>query len=93
MKLCADDNKTSEEDETLSDFVVKDVKCLTRSDLVNPRTKCWRVSVPYKFKEYIMTNLAYPMGWSHRPYYPTKQKSKEEFDAEQLAKRNKTSDM
>ena len=87
LKLCADDAKS--ENEALAEFEVKDAKCLTRAELGNPRTKCWRVSVPFKFKDYIMSDLAYPMGWCHRPFYPPKQKSKEETDAEQLAKRNR----
>jgi hypothetical protein len=73
----------------LADFEVKDAKCMTRSEIENPRTKCWRVSVPFKYKEYIMSDLAYPMGWSHRPFYPPKQKTREENEAEQLAKRNR----
>ena len=88
LKLCADDNKTTEGNEALADFAVKDAKCLTRAELENPCIKCWRVSVSFKFKEYILSDLAYPMGWCHRPFYPPKQKSKEDTDAEQLAKRN-----
>ena len=93
LKLCAEDVKTSEGNENLSDFAVKDVKCLTRPEIENPRTKCWRVSVPFRFKDYIMSDLAYPVGWSHRPFYPPKQKSKDELEAEQQAKRLKQNSM
>ena len=93
LKLCADDAKTGEGNEYLADFAVKDAKCLTRPELENPRTKCWRVSVPFKFKEFILSDMAYPMGWCHRPFYPPKQKSKEEIEAEQLAKRAKQNNM
>ena len=93
LKLCAEDAKASEGNENLSDFVVKDVKCLTRPDIENPRTKCWRVSVPFRFKDYIMSDLAYPVGWCHRPFYPPKQKSKEELEAEQQAKKLKQNSM
>ena len=93
LKLCAEDAKASEGNGNLSDFVVKDVKCLTRPDIENPRTKCWRVSVPFRFKDYIMSDLAYPVGWSHRPFYPPKQKSKDELEAEQQAKRLKQNSM
>jgi hypothetical protein len=79
--------------ENLADFAVKDAKCLTRPDIENPRTKCWKVSVPFKFKDYILSDMAYPMGWCHRPFYPPKQKSKEEIEAEQLAKRSKQTAM
>ena len=89
LKLCAEDAKSGEGKEHLADFTVKDVKCMTRSDYENPRTKCWRVSVPFKYKEYILSDMAYPMGWCHRPFYPPRQKSKEELEADQIAKRNR----
>ena len=90
LKLCADDAKSQEGKESLAEFVVKDVKCLTRPEIETPRTKCWKVSVPFSFKEYIMSDLAHPMGWCNRSFYPPKQK-KEVTESEQLAKRNKTS--
>ena len=90
LKLCADDANASQGTLELGDFIVKDVKCLTKPDLENPRTKCWKVSVPLKYREYIMSDLAYPVGCCHWPFYPPKQKSREEREAEQLAKRNKT---
>ena len=93
LKMCADDVKSAEGNEHLSEFNVKNVKCLTRPDIENPRTKCWRVSVPFQYKEYILSDIAYPMGWSHRPFYPPKQKSKEEMDSEQQAKRTKQTTM
>ena len=91
LKLCADDAKSSEGNEALEDFSVKDVKCLTRPEIEHPRTKCWRVAIPFKFKDYIKSDLAFPAGWSHRPFYPPKQRSREE--PEQSAKRNKTNAM
>jgi hypothetical protein len=93
LKMCADDNKSGEDNENLADFAVKDAKFLTRPDIENPRTKCWKESVPFKFKDYILSDMAYPMGWCHRPFYPPKQKSKEEIEAEQLAKRSKQTNM
>ena len=89
LKLCAEDVRNSEGQNELEEFIVKDVKCMTRNDIENPRTKCWRVSVPFKFKEYILSDLAYPMGWCHRPFYPPKQKPKDENEADQIAKRNR----
>ena len=72
---------------------MKDVKCLTRPEIENPRTKCWRVSVPFKYKDYIMSDIAYPMGWSHRPFYPPRQKPRDSIENEQQAKRNRSSEM
>ena len=92
LKLCAEDAKERENNEGLGDFIVKDVKCLTKPEFENPRTNCWRVSVPFKFKEYIMTDLAYPLGWSHRPFYPPRQK-REGTEVGHLAKRNRINAM
>ena len=93
LKLCAEDAKSEEGKENLADFAVKEVKCLTKPEFENPRTKCWKVSVPFRFKEYIMSDMAYPLGWCHRPFYPPKQKSKDEIEAEQIAKRSKQTPM
>ena len=93
LKLCADDIKASEGNEFLADFTVKAAKCLTKPEIENPRTKCWKVSVPFRYKEYIMSDLAYPIGWSHRPWYPPKFKSKEEHESEQQAKRARQNNM
>ena len=93
LKLCADDAKKEAGNEYLEEFAVKQVKCLTRLDIENLRTKCWRVSVPFRYKEYLQSDLAYPLGWCHRPYYPPKQKSKGESESEQRAKRSKEDSM
>ena len=89
LKLCAEDVKSQDGNDGLSEFSVKDVKCLTKPEIENPRTKCWRASVPFRYKDYILSDMAYPMGWCHRPFYPPRQKSKEENEAEQLAKRSR----
>ena len=35
----------------------------------NPRTKCWKVVVPYKFKEMMEKDKMYPTGWCHRKFF------------------------
>ena len=68
MKQCANElpDKT--------DLEILDVKCLTNLDLIpNPRTKCWKLTVPYRFKELMSQDELYPAGWSHRPLYPPRQ--------------------
>ena len=35
----------------------------------NPRTKCWKVSVPYLFKDIMEKDEFFPSGWSHRRWY------------------------
>ena len=50
------------------------VKCLTNLDRdPNPRTKCWRVQVPYSCKSIIENDELYPVGWSHRKFFPARQ--------------------
>ena len=51
------------------DLVVTEAKCLTKPDIVNPRTKCWKVTVPHKFRDYMEKDSAYPKGWSHRKFF------------------------
>ena len=51
----------------------------------NPRTKCWKVEIPYKFKELMEKDEMYPTGWCHRKFFaprrpenPSKQPRKED---------------
>jgi hypothetical protein len=68
MKQCAE--QLSE----MTELEVLEVKCLTNLDLMpNPRTKCWKLTVPYKFKELMAQDELHPAGWSHRPFFPPKQ--------------------
>ena len=50
------------------DLEVLEVKCLT-TGIDNPRTKSWRVKVPYKFKELMEKNELYPEGWTYRKFF------------------------
>ena len=38
----------------------------------NPRTKAWKVTVPYKFKEMMEKDELYPCGWTHRKFHGTR---------------------
>ena len=55
---------------------VLEVVCLTRpsTDGTPLRTKCWKVVVPNKFREHMMRHEAFPMGWSHRRFFPKSNK-------------------
>ena len=55
-------------------FKVLGVKLLTRGD--NPRTKCWKITVPFKFKEIMEKDELYHAGWTHRKFYNPKVSSK-----------------
>ena len=35
----------------------------------NPRTKAWKVTVPFRFKELMEKDELYPCGWSHRRFF------------------------
>ena len=35
----------------------------------NPRSKCWKVRVPYKFKEVMEKDELYHAGWTHRKFF------------------------
>ena len=37
--------------------------------LVNPRTLCWKVVVPYKYKQLMEKDELYPPGWTHRKFF------------------------
>ena len=53
---------------------VHEVKCLNNLDTEpNPRTKCWKISVPYKYKELMERDELYPTGWSHRKFFAPRQ--------------------
>ena len=54
--------------ELQKDLDVLEVKCLT-TGIDNPRTKSWRVKVPYKYKELMEQNELYPEGWTYRKFF------------------------
>ena len=50
---------------------VLEVKCMTNRDKIpNPRTLCWKVTVPNREREYMIKDEAYPEGWAHRRFFP-----------------------
>ena len=59
-------------------LVINEVKCLNNSEVEpNPRTRCWKISVPYAHKELMNDDNLYPAGWSHRIFYPAKRKKQQ----------------
>ena len=48
-------------------MTVLDVECLTKEE--EPRTKCWKVVVPFKFKDLMERDELYPEGWRHRKFF------------------------
>ena len=48
---------------------IEKVQCLTKEQ--DPRTKCWRVVVPYKFKDLMENSQLYPEGWRFREFVGT----------------------
>ena len=45
------------------------VECLTNPDIVDPRTRCWKVAVPFKYKAVMENAELYPQGWRHRKFF------------------------
>ena len=43
-----------------------EAKCMTHIE--NPRTKCWKLTVPNKWRETFRDDSFWPLGWSHRPW-------------------------
>ena len=59
----------------------------------NPRTKCWKVAIPYKFREMMDKDEMYPTGWCHRKFFaprrtdnPSKQPRKEDSVVQEAIK-------
>ena len=51
-------------------FKVINAEILTKDP--NPRTKCWKVSVPYKFKDLMENDELYPAGWRYRKFFASR---------------------
>ena len=50
---------------------VLEVKCMTNKERTpNPRTLCWKVTVPHRERDHMMKDDAYPEGWAHRRFFP-----------------------
>ena len=47
-------------------LVIESIHCLTKEP--DPRTRCWRVVVPHRFKEVMENSLLYPEGWKYREF-------------------------
>ena len=47
-------------------LVIEQVQSLTKEQ--NPRTRCWRVVVPFKFKALMENCMLYPDGWRYREF-------------------------
>jgi hypothetical protein len=47
-------------------LIIESIQCLTKDP--DPRTRCWRVVVPHRFKEIMENNLLYPEGWKYREF-------------------------
>ena len=55
------------------DLKIIHVKCLTNLERdPHPRTKCWRIQVPYSCKQIVENDELYPVGWSHRRFFPAR---------------------
>ena len=46
---------------------IEKIELLTKE--LNPRTKCWKVVIPYRFKDIMEKDEVYPTGWRHRKFF------------------------
>ena len=53
-------------DDTRGPLVIESVNCLTKD--TEPRTRCWRIVVPPRFKDIMENSLLYPEGWRFREF-------------------------
>ena len=54
--------------ETDTLFSIVEVRQLA-THIENPRTRCWKVIVPYRFKQLMEKDELYPPGWTHRKFF------------------------
>ena len=76
--------------ESNTEFKIVKVEQLAKH-ITDARTKCWKVVVPFKFKEMMEKNEMYPPGWCHRKFFaprrspnPAKQPRKEDNIVQQV---------
>ena len=68
--------------ESNTEFKVVKVEQLAKQ-IENPRNKCWKVLIPYRFKALMERDDMYPAGWCHRKFFaprnnPAKQPRKDD---------------
>ena len=68
------------------DLEVLEVELLTLEE--NPRSKCWRISVPFKFKGLMEKDELYLPGWKHRKFFGTRRKPQDN-----MAKKSRSDNM
>ena len=67
---------------------VIEVKCLNNFERdPDPRSKCWKVTVPYAFNDLMEKDELYPSGWSHRKFFPPRRNNPGGSSSQQPAKR------
>ena len=60
-------DKCSEPLLTADKLEIEEIELLTQEE--NPRTKCWRVAVPYRFMSLMENPELYPQGWRSRKFF------------------------
>ena len=47
---------------------VEEIEVISVTKVDNPRTRCWKLTVPNKWRETFREDSFWPMGWSHCPW-------------------------
>ena len=78
-----------------TEFKVVEVVQLAKQ-IENPRNKCWKVVIPYKFKALMERDDMYPAGWCHRKFFaprrsgnPAKQPRKDDAIVQEVMQEQK----
>ena len=58
---CANENSENK-------LKVEDIEVISVTKVDNPRTRCWKLTVPNMWRETFRDDSFWPMGWSHRPW-------------------------
>ena len=58
---CANENSVNK-------LKVDDIEVISVTKVENPRTRCWKLTVPNMWRETLRDDSFWPMGWSHRPW-------------------------
>ena len=62
-------DKNDAEPLTLKEIEVQD---MTPTEIINPRRRCWRVSIPYRLKKVFEDENFYPSTWRFRQFFPAR---------------------
>ena len=70
---------------------IETVELLTKE--TNPRTKCWRIVVPHRFKEILEDGSLYPAEWRFRQFFGPSNSERKNRDSRMGSQENRMTDL